>query len=125
MVADDLIARLADVRAARIFDTEASDGYSFGPVPTLIVQHISAAPSASIDGALYASTERWQVSAIGTKLHSVRIMAQAVIRSLHGYTSESIKRADYDSWPGTIAEGSGPTRTYHAPVDFSIYRQEN
>jgi hypothetical protein len=122
MVIDDLIARLRTLGAAAVFDTEVVDGHSVGVTPTLIVQHVSSVPSHAIDGAKYGESERWQVSVRGSSLHRVRIMAQAVSDSLDGYQSESIARCTYESWPGTIREGSGATREYHAPVDFNIWR---
>jgi hypothetical protein len=122
MVVDDLLTRLRTLGAAAVFDTEVGDGHSVGVTPTLIVQHVSSVPEHAIDGAKYGESERWQVSVRGSSLHRVRIMAQTVIAALDNYTSESIARATYESWPGTIREGSGSTREYHAPVDFNIWR---
>lgn len=123
MVADDLIARLKTLGAAQVFDIETlPDNYTSGAKPYLIVQHVSTVPSHAIDGALYGNEDRWQVSVRGKKLHAVRVMAQAVIAALDGYTSESIARSTHESWPGTISEGTGSQREFHAPVDFTIWR---
>jgi hypothetical protein len=122
-VHDELMARLATVGASAVFDIETlPDSYTSGANPYLILQDISSTPETAIDGAIYANSERWQVSVRGKKLHAVRTMAQAVIASLHGFTSESIARADYEVWPGTIPEGTGSAREFHAPVDFMIWR---
>jgi hypothetical protein len=119
--ADELLARLRAVPGiAKAFDTEAPAGYTFGPSPALILQHVSTAPTHSIDGALALDEDRWQVSVIGANLANVRTVALAVRDSLHGYRSDAIKYVGFESAPGVISEGSGPTREYHAPVDFIV-----
>jgi hypothetical protein len=122
-VHDELMERLATVGAANVFDIETlPDNYTSGPSPYLILQDISSTPETTIEGTIYANSERWQVSVRGKNLHAVRTMAQAVQASLHGFTSDSIARADYEAWPGTIREGTGSAREFHAPVDFIIWR---
>lgn len=121
-VADELIARLKSVPGvAAVFDTETPDSYTLGSAPTLVLQHVSGVGQKTIVGGIYASEERWQVSVLGAHVGKVREVAQAVIDALHGYSSDAIRRVDYESWPGTIAEGKGSTREYHAPVDFMVF----
>jgi hypothetical protein len=120
-VHDELMARLATVGAAAVFDLETlPDSPPNTSAPYLILQEISAVPDLPIDGGILGTEERWQVSVRGAKLHAVRTMAQAVISSLHMFTSATIKLCEYESWPGTIAEGAGSTRQFHAPVDFTV-----
>lgn len=118
--AEELLARLRTIEGvAAVFDTDA-ETYSAQASPFLVLQHISGVPAHAIDGTLHTTEERWQVSVRGRNLHRVRTVAQAVSDSLDGYHSDAIKWVAYESWPGTIQEGSGTAREFHAPVDFTV-----
>lgn len=121
MVADELIAQLKKVSGVgAVFDTDVPDRFTVGQSPTLVLQHISTVGAQAVDGTLYGGNEQWQVSVRGSHLGNVRAAAQAVKNSLHGFSSASIKRCDFDSWPGTIRESANPVE-YHAPVSFNIF----
>ena len=119
-VTDELLARLRTVPGAvTVFDTTPPDNYSAKSV-ALILQQVASVPGKSIDGAIYGEELTYQVSVRGANRASVSAVVQAVIDSLHGYRSSTLKYVSYESAPGLIAEGSGSLREYHAPVDFIV-----
>jgi hypothetical protein len=94
-------------------------GYTVGPAPVLILVHVSATPEKLITGAIHTSEDRYQVSVRGSVRRNVQAVGRRVIDALHGYTSDTIKRVDYEGWPGTIRE-DGAAVEYHAPIDFMV-----
>lgn len=114
------MARLKSVHGvAAVFDTDIPERHAIGASPTLVLQHISDVPEKTIAGDIHTDVERYQVSVRGAKLASVRTVARRVIDALHGYQSDTIKRVDYESWPGTIRGDADPLE-FHAPVDFMV-----
>lgn len=119
-VVDDILEQLRTIEdVSCVFDGELPDRYTVSATPVLVLHHISSTPAITIDGTVIGAEGRWQVSVHGSKLHNVRLIAQAVATALHGFSSSLVQSCDYDSWPGTRRESTAPLE-YHAPVDFIV-----